>query len=124
MKKIKALGVQIHTFTDEDNEYISLTDIARFRDAERKDLLIQNWMRTKDTIEFLGIWELINNPNFKPFEFEGFKNKAGSNSFSMTPKRWIESVHAIAFYEKMGFEEVGNAEKQAEMRHVPKKPLS
>lgn len=66
------------------------------------DYIIQNWMRTRDTIEFLGTWEKINNPNFKPIEFEGFKNKAGSNSFSLTPKRWIESVNAIGMINKAG----------------------
>jgi hypothetical protein len=76
MKKITTQGLQIYTFKDHENDYISLTDIARYKDFERTDYLVQNWMRKKDTIEFLGIWEQINNSNFKPIEFDGFKNKA------------------------------------------------
>ena len=102
MKKINTKGVQVYTFQQNESDYISLTDIAKYKDNERTDYLIQNWMRTKDTIEFLGIWEQLNNPDFKPIEFEGFKNKAGSNSFSMTPKRWIESVNAIGMINKSG----------------------
>jgi hypothetical protein len=86
MKKINTQGLQIYTFQNNESDYISLTDIARYKDPVRTDYLIQNWMRTKDTVEFLGIWERINNPNFKPIEFDGFKRKAGSNSFSLTPK--------------------------------------
>lgn len=97
-----AKGVEISAFNQGQNDYISLTDIARFKDQERTDHIIQNWMRTMDTIDFLGIWEQINNPNFKPIEFEGFKNQAGSNSFSLTPKRWIESVNAIGMINKPG----------------------
>ncbi len=102
MKKITTRGVQIYTFQQNENDYISLTDIARYKDKDRTDYIIQNWMRTRDTIDFLGIWEKINNPNFKPVEFDGFKNQAGSNSFSLTPKRWIESVHAIGMINKAG----------------------
>lgn len=102
MKKIITKGIKIYTFQKNETDYISLTDIARYKDGERTDYLIQNWMRTRDTIEFLGIWEQINNPNFKPIEFDGFKNKAGSNSFSLTPKRWIEAVNAIGMINKSG----------------------
>ena len=102
MKKIITKGIQIYTFQQKESDFISLTDIARYKDSERTDHIIQNWMRTMDTVEFLGIWEKINNPNFKPIEFEGFKNKAGSNSFSLTPKRWIEGVGAIGIISKSG----------------------
>ena len=102
MKKINAQGLQIYTFKQNEDDYISLTDIARYKDAERTDYLIQNWMRTRDTVDFLGIWEQINNPNFKPIEFDGFRNKAGANSFSLTPKRWIEGVGAIGMINKAG----------------------
>jgi len=102
MKKINTQGLQIYTFQQNEEDYISLTDIARYKDSERTDYVIQNWMRTKDTIEFLGIWEKLNNPNFKPIEFDGFKNQAGSNSFSLTPKRWIESVEATGIITKSG----------------------
>ncbi|MEK7568974.1 MAG: KilA-N domain-containing protein [Patescibacteria group bacterium] len=102
MKKINARGLQIYTFQRNENDYISLTDIAKYKDSERTDYIIQNWMRTMDTVEFLGIWEKINNQNFKPIEFDGFKNKAGSNSFSLTPKRWIEAVGAVGMINKSG----------------------
>jgi len=102
MKKIITQGLKIYTFRQNENDFISLTDIARYKDKERTDYIIQNWMRTMDTVGFLGIWEKINNPNFKPIEFEGFKNKAGSNSFSLTPKRWIETVNAIGMINKSG----------------------
>jgi hypothetical protein len=102
MKKINAQGIQVYAFIQNNNDYISLTDIARYRDKERTDYIIQNWMRNYSTIEFLGIWEKINNPNFKPIEFEGFKNAAGSNSFSLTPTRWINAVDAIGLISRSG----------------------
>ncbi len=102
MKKINTQGLQIYTFQQNEDDYISLTDMARYKDSERTDYIIQNWMRTMYTIEFLGIWEQINNPNFKPIEFDGFKKEAGSNSFSLTPKRWIETVNAIGIINKSG----------------------
>jgi len=74
MKKINTQGLQIYTFNQNKNDYISLTDIARYKDKERTDHIVQNWMRTRDVIEFLGIWEQIYNPNFKPIEFERFKS--------------------------------------------------
>jgi len=102
MKKINTQGLQIYTFQQNESDYISLTDIAKYKDPERTDYIIQNWMRNHSTIEFLGIWEQINNPDFNPIEFDGFKNKAGSNSFSLTPKRWIESVNAKGMVTKSG----------------------
>lgn len=102
MKKINTQGLQIYTFKRNENDYISLTDMAKYKDSERTDYIVQNWMRNRDTIEFLGIWEQLNNPDFNPIEFEGFKNNAGSNSFSLTPKRWIESVGAIGVITKSG----------------------
>ncbi len=102
MKKIITQGLQIYTFERNDSDYISLTDIARYRDKERTDYIIQNWMRNRDTIEFLGIWEQINNPDFKPIEFDGFKKESGLNSFSLTPKRWIETVNARGLVNKPG----------------------
>ncbi len=102
MKKILTQGLEIYTFIRNDNDYISLTDIARYKDRERSDYVIQNWMRNYNTIEFLGIWEQINNPNFKPIEFDGFKKIAGSNSFSLTPSRWINTVNAIGIISRPG----------------------
>jgi len=102
MKKIITKGIKVYIFQQNETDYISLTDIARYKDKERTDYIIQNWMRNRNTIEFLGIWEQINNPNFKPIEFDGFKKDAGLNSFSLTPKRWISSVNAIGIIAKSG----------------------
>ncbi|MFZ2310382.1 MAG: KilA-N domain-containing protein [Patescibacteria group bacterium] len=102
MKKIQAQGLQVAMFSQNEDDYISLTDIAKYKDKERMEYLIQNWIRNRNTIEFLGIWESINNPNFKHIEFDVFKNLAGSNSFSLTPKRWIEGVNAFGIINKSG----------------------
>ncbi len=102
MKKIHTQGLQIYTFQKDQGDFISLTDIARYKDPERTDYLVQNWMRTRETIEFLGIWERLNNPEFKPIEFDGFRTAAGLNSFSLTPRRWIDSVNAMGMVNKSG----------------------
>mgnify|MGYP002624031376 CR=1 FL=1 len=83
-------------------DYISLTDLAKFKDPERFDYIIQNWLRSKHTLEYVGIWELLHNPNFNSIEFDGFKNEAGTHSFVMTPKRWISSTNAIGIISKQG----------------------
>ncbi len=101
-KKIKVKGTEVVLFTKEKEDYISITDIARFKDSERSDYIIQNWMRNRNTIEFIGLWEIIHNPVFNSIEFDGFKNEAGSNSFTMTPKRWIEATNAIGITSKSG----------------------
>jgi hypothetical protein len=101
-KKIKVQGTEVLVYTDKNDEYISLTDIARYRDAERSDYILQNWMRNRSTIEFIGLWELFNNPDFNSIEFDGIKNLAGSNSFALTPKRWIETTRAIGIVSKTG----------------------
>jgi len=100
--KITIQGTEIVIFEKEESDYISLTDIAKYRDAERTNYIIQNWMRTRNTIEFIGMWEQLHNPNFKSIEFDAFKNEAGSNSFSLTPKRWIETTNAIGLISKSG----------------------
>lgn len=92
--------VRIKRIGDED--YICLTDIARYQDAERTDDLIRNWIRNRNTIEFLGIWEQLNNSDFKPVEFDGFKKQAGLNSFTMTPLQWIDKTGAIGILSKRG----------------------
>ena len=102
-KSIKVKGTEIIILTDNNkDEYISLTDIARYRDAERSDYILQNWLRTRSTIEFVGLWEQFNNPDFNSIEFDGIKSQAGSNSFSLTPKRWIETTNAIGIISKTG----------------------
>jgi hypothetical protein len=101
-KTIYVKGTEIAIFRQSDEDYISLTGIARHRDSERSDYILQNWLRNRSTIEFIGLWELLNNPGFNSIEFDGFKNQAGSNSFSLTPKRWIEATHAIGIVSKAG----------------------
>ncbi|NUM31659.1 MAG: KilA-N domain-containing protein [Bacteroidetes bacterium] len=100
--KIQVSGIEISIFTIDQSDFISLTDIARYKDAEHTDTITQNWMRNRNTIELLGFWESIYNPNFKPLEFEGFRKQAGLNSFVMTPKKWIESTNAIGIVSKSG----------------------
>ena len=94
-KTINVKGTEIVLYKDKKQDFISLTDIARFRDSERSDYILQNWMRNRSTIEFIGIWEQFYNPNFNSIEFDGIKNMAGSNSFSLTPKRWIDATHTM-----------------------------
>ena len=83
-------------------DYISLTDLARYKDKERTDYIIQNWMRTTNTILYLGTWEYINNENFNSIEFDGFKNESGTNAFILTPKKWIKATNAIGIVSKQG----------------------
>ncbi len=90
------------TGTGVNNDFISLTDIAKHKEPGRADHVIQNWMRNRNTVEFLGVWERLNNEAFKPLEFEGFKSRAGLNSFVLTPKQWIESTAAIGLLSKAG----------------------
>ena len=101
-KKIDVNGTEISVYAENSSEYISLTDIARYRDAERSDYILQNWMRNRSTIEFIGLWESFNNPDFNSIEFDGIKNMAGFNSFSLTPKRWIKATNAKGIVSKTG----------------------
>lgn len=100
--KIEVQGISIWVTKINEDDYISLTDIARQKDALRSDYILQNWMRNRSTIEYLGLWEQLNNPDFNSIEFDGFKNQAGANSFSLTPKRWIENTNAIGIFSKAG----------------------
>ncbi len=101
-KKIKVQGTIVTVSQSLEQDYISLTDIARYKDSKRTDYVIQNWLRNRNTIEFLGIWKRLNNPNFNPIEFEGFRNQAGLNSFVLTSKQWIEKTNAIGLIAKAG----------------------
>lgn len=96
----KGIDISIYT-TDFQNEFISLTDIARYKSDEPNDV-IRNWLRNRDTLEFLGLWESLHNPDFKPVEFDGFRNEAGANAFTMSPTKWIDGVHAIGLVSKAG----------------------
>ncbi len=84
-----------------EQDYISLTDMARYKDND-PFLVISHWMRTRNTIEYLGVWESLHNPDFKPTEFGRFKEEAGYNNFTMTPKKWIQATNAIGIQSKSG----------------------
>ena len=107
MKKQKSTtlevqGTAITVLSGKDDDYICLTDIARHKDAERTDYLISNWLRNRNTIEFLGIWERLHNPTFNPIEFDGIRTQAGLNSFILTARQWIERTGAIGITSKAG----------------------
>lgn len=99
---IEVQGTVVTVLAGQREDYISLTDIARYKDSERTDYLIQNWMRNRNTIEFLGLWERLNNPGFNPIEFDGIRKQAGLNSFVLTAKRWIDATRAVGLVSKAG----------------------
>lgn len=99
---MKVQNLEISFQTVNESDYISLTDIARYQSSKETDDIIKNWMRNRSTIEFLGLWEKISNPNFKPVEFEGFKNNSGKNSFVLSPSKWIRSTNAVGIIAKSG----------------------
>ena len=96
----KGFDISIYT-TDFENEFISLTDIAKYK-SDDPNATICNWMRSRETLEFLGLWERLHNPDFKPLEFEGFRKEAGLHAFTMSPTKWIEGVNAIGIVSKAG----------------------
>jgi len=100
---IKADGAEIAVISrGGDDDYISLTDIARHRNPDEPKDVVKNWMRSRSTIEFLGLWEILNNPDFFTAEFETFKTEAGSNAFTMSPQKWISSTNAIGIQSRPG----------------------
>ena len=99
---IEVQGTAISIVTERQDDYICLTDIAKHKEPDRSDHVIQNWMRNRETVEFLGVWERLNNPGFNPLEFEGFRIRAGLNSFVLTPRQWIERTGAIGIVSKAG----------------------
>ena len=116
---IHAKGTEITVLSTGDaNDYISLTDIARYK-SDAPDDVIKNWMRNRDTIEFLGLWEQLNNPDFKPVEFDGFRTQAGSNAFTMSPKKWVEVTGAIGIVSKAGRYGGTFAQKDTAKRTAP-----
>ena len=86
--RINVRGTEIAVIRRGDEDYISLTDIARSRNPDHPDDLIRNWLRNRNTLELLGIWEQLHNADFNPVEFDGIKKQAGLNSFTLTPKQW------------------------------------
>jgi KilA-N domain len=95
-------GIGITTLKTERETYISLTDIARNKNNEEPKDVVKNWMRNRTTIEFLGLWEQLNNPAFKGVEFDSFLYEAGSNSFTLSPSKWIEATNAREIISKPG----------------------
>lgn len=101
MIEVKGFEIQIYT-EDFKNDYISLTDIARYKNNEEPNVVVANWMRNFNTIEYLGIWEKLNNPEFNPLEFEGFLKEAGSNAFTLSPQKWATTTNAKGLFVKVG----------------------
>ena len=100
---IQAKGFAIQIYTEDfKNDYISLTDIARYKNVHEPKDVVKNWLRVRDTVEFLGLWETIHNPNFKGVEFDSFRKEAGTNAFTLSPQRWIENTNAIGIVSKSG----------------------
>lgn len=101
MAKIIVQNTNITIISVNGDNYISLTDLARYK-SDEPNAVIANWMRNRNTIEYLGIWEQLYNPDFKPTEFEGFRMQAGLNAFTLSPKKWIEATGAIGIVAKSG----------------------
>ena len=101
--KISAKGTEISVLSKgNDEDFISLTDIAKYKNPEFPADVIKNWLRTRFTLDFLGVWEQLNNPDFKLVEFDQFKNEAGTNAFVLSPKKWIEKTNAIGIHSMSG----------------------
>ena len=102
MAEINAKNTEVTIIKIDNVDYISLTDIAKAKNPDDANGVIANWLRNRNTIEYLGIWECLYNPNFKPLEFEGFMNEAGANAFTLSPQKWVESTNAIGIISKSG----------------------
>ncbi len=101
-KNIKVQGLIIAITQIDNSDYISLTDIARSKNASEPKDVVKNWLRSKSVLEFLGLWEQINNPKFKGVDFDSLMFEAGSNSFTLSPTKWIETTRAIGIFTKVG----------------------
>ena len=101
-KNIQVQGLQVSYTSIDNDDFISITDIAKLKNADAPADIIKNWMRSKNTIELLGLWERLNNPDFKLVEFDQFRNEAGYNHFVLSPKKWIDSTRAIGLVSKSG----------------------
>ncbi len=101
-KKISIQGIEVVWYQSDQHDFISLTDIAKTKNSDSPFAVINNWMRSRSTIEFIGLWEKLHNPNFKPLEFERFKQESGSNYFVLSPQRWVESTNALGILSKSG----------------------
>lgn len=101
-QKIIVQNTEIVLFSERKGDFISLTDIAKYKNIDDPRFVIQNWMKTRYTVDFLGIWEQIYNKNFNRVEFDAFKNEAGTNAFVLTPQKWIRKTNAIGIISKSG----------------------
>jgi hypothetical protein len=106
MSKTNRTTIEVHGHSvaiqnRDRQDYTSLTDIARYRNSQEPFAIINNWMRSRSTIEFLGLWEKLCNPDFKPLDFERFRNEADSNYFVLSPQRWIEATQAVGITSKV-----------------------
>ena len=99
---IEVQGGTITVLSQKQQDSISLTDIAKFKNRDHPDDVIRNWLRSRNTVEFLGLWERLNNPSFNPVEFDGIKMQTGLNSFVLTPKQWIEKTGAVGITSSAG----------------------
>ena len=102
MAKIDVQGYEVTILSVSKEDFISLTDIAKHRNPNAPADIVKNWMRTRSTIEFLGLWEHLNNPDFKLVEFDQFRNEAGANHFVLSPQKWIETTGAVGLISKSG----------------------
>jgi KilA-N domain. len=98
-REISVQGQEIHINKE---DYFSLTDISKYKNAEAPADVVKNWMRRVDTIQYIGLWEQLNNPDFNMVEFDQFRSEAGHNYFTMSPKKWIDGVNAIGIVSKSG----------------------
>jgi hypothetical protein len=95
-------GAVIAIVQQDNHDFISLTDIAKYKNPDHADDVIRNWLRNRNTLELLGLWERLHNPSFNPVEFDGIKTQAGLNSFTLTPKQWIEQTGAVGIVSRAG----------------------
>jgi len=98
--KVDVQGTAVSIVSRGSDDFISLTDIAKYKNPDHADDVIRNWLRNRNTVEFLGVWERLNNPDFNPVEFDGIKIQTGLNSFTLTPKQWIEKTSAIGIFRR------------------------
>ena len=100
-KEIVVNDTSVTIISANESDYISLTDIAKYKSDDPVDV-ISNWMRNRNTVEYLGLWEYLYNMDFKPLEFEGFRKQAGLNAFTLSPQKWIKTTNAIGIISKSG----------------------
>ncbi len=99
---VEVQGASVSVISEGDHDFICLTDIAKFKNPDHSDDVIRNWLRSRGTVEFLGLWERLNNPGFNPVEFDGIRIQTGLNSFVLTPKQWIEKTGAVGIRSSAG----------------------